>query len=185
MLIKAYAANALKAGEKVHVLLNEFRNNASALEAFTHFHERDYTAVETPGAIIRLIDTGAGEPAFIFLHYWGGSARTWAAVIQRLKDKARCIALNQRGWGGSVDAENVLATAGDKEQQALVSPWLGRTRLKNVSCSCARPRCRNATGPRLQSSAVFGRRYKYPASSAFSTALVRSLTRIFHRMLET
>jgi hypothetical protein len=81
---------------------DEFRNNALALEAFTHFRERDYTAVETPRAIIRLIDTGAGEPAFIFLHYWGGSARTWAAVIQRLKDKARCIALNQRGWGGSV-----------------------------------------------------------------------------------
>jgi hypothetical protein len=25
-------------------------------------------------------DTGAGEPALVFLHYWGRSARTWSAV---------------------------------------------------------------------------------------------------------
>lgn len=37
----------------------------------------------------------------IFLHYWGGSSRTWAPVIARLEPQARCIALNLRGWGGS------------------------------------------------------------------------------------
>ena len=25
-------------------------------------------------------EDGAGEPAMLFLHYWGGSARTWNAV---------------------------------------------------------------------------------------------------------
>ena len=45
---------------------------------------------------------GAGDPALVFLHYWGGSSRTWQEVIRRLGGEPLAIALNQRGWGGSV-----------------------------------------------------------------------------------
>jgi pimeloyl-ACP methyl ester carboxylesterase len=61
-----------------------------------------YRSVETGGATIQLAESGAGKPAFVFLHYWGGSARTWLAVIHRLVTKGRCTALDQRGWGESV-----------------------------------------------------------------------------------
>lgn len=37
----------------------------------------------------------------MFLHYWGGSARTWGEVIDRLDDRHRPIALDHRGWGHS------------------------------------------------------------------------------------
>jgi pimeloyl-ACP methyl ester carboxylesterase len=47
------------------------------------------------------LDIGGGEPALLFLHYWGGSGRTWRAVIEQLVPDFRCIAYDQRGWGGS------------------------------------------------------------------------------------
>ena len=48
-----------------------------------------------------LLDSGSGEPALLFLHYWGGSARTWQRVIANLGRDFRCIAYDQRGWGQS------------------------------------------------------------------------------------
>lgn len=46
-------------------------------------------------------DSGSGEPTLLFLHYWGGSARIWNAVTERLSADFRCIAYDQRGWGKS------------------------------------------------------------------------------------
>jgi pimeloyl-ACP methyl ester carboxylesterase len=37
--------------------------------------------IETNGATVRVTERGAEEPALVFLHYWGGSSRTWQAVI--------------------------------------------------------------------------------------------------------
>jgi pimeloyl-ACP methyl ester carboxylesterase len=48
-----------------------------------------------------VLDSGSGEPSLLFLHYWGGSARTWNAVISELSTTFRCIAYDQRGWGQS------------------------------------------------------------------------------------
>jgi len=39
--------------------------------------------VNTTGTAIPVVESGAGEPALIFLHYWGGSSRTWRGVIER------------------------------------------------------------------------------------------------------
>lgn len=66
--------------------------------------------IETAGAKLTVEDTGAkntgaGDLALIFLHYWGGSARTWDPVIACLPASVRSVALNQRGWGGSVAAD--------------------------------------------------------------------------------
>jgi pimeloyl-ACP methyl ester carboxylesterase len=47
------------------------------------------------------LDSGSGEPALLFLHYWGGSARTWNRVTERLSADFRCIEYDQRGWGKS------------------------------------------------------------------------------------
>ncbi|MDE1917184.1 MAG: alpha/beta fold hydrolase [Sphingomonadales bacterium] len=50
-------------------------------------------------------DLGAGSqtgiPALVFLHYWGGSSRTWRHVTQALTPDFRTIAIDQRGWGQS------------------------------------------------------------------------------------
>jgi pimeloyl-ACP methyl ester carboxylesterase len=46
-------------------------------------------------------DPGTNAPALVFLHYWGGSSRTWRHVIQALTPAFRSIAIDQRGWGQS------------------------------------------------------------------------------------
>lgn len=41
------------------------------------------------------------RPSLIFLHFWGGSSRTYAAVISHLSPNFHCIAVDFRGWGSS------------------------------------------------------------------------------------
>ncbi|CAD6585755.1 MAG: hypothetical protein CYPHOPRED_003187 [Cyphobasidiales sp. Tagirdzhanova-0007] len=65
-----------------------------------------YSTVQTRGAQIAYIDQGAGENTYIFLRYWGGLSRTWDSVIIKLKGEARCIVLDQRGWGSSRSLDN-------------------------------------------------------------------------------
>lgn len=50
---------------------------------------------------LNVVDTGGGAPALVFLHYWGGSSRTWMPVIERLRGDYRCVAIDFRGWGQS------------------------------------------------------------------------------------
>lgn len=42
---------------------------------------------------------GAG-PTVVFLHYWGGSGRTWAPVIEQLPERD-VVTIDFRGWGNS------------------------------------------------------------------------------------
>jgi pimeloyl-ACP methyl ester carboxylesterase len=78
--------------------------------------------VNTNGAAIHVRVSGSGEPGLIFLHYWGGSSRTWQFVTSRLADKPCTLALDQRGWGDSVVTDgryDLEAMADDVEAVAL------------------------------------------------------------------
>lgn len=57
--------------------------------------------IATNGIRINVRDRGQGEPALVFIHYWGGSSRTWSEVIDGLADHHRSVALDSRGWGES------------------------------------------------------------------------------------
>jgi pimeloyl-ACP methyl ester carboxylesterase len=46
-------------------------------------------------------DIGSTEPALVFIHYWGGTGRTWDLVAKPLSESHRCIAPDLRGWGAS------------------------------------------------------------------------------------
>ena len=81
--------------------------------------------VNTNGAAIRVTESGAGEPALVFLHYWGGSSRTWWLVIDRLRGKPRAIAVNQRGWGGSVATDGRYDLAAMADDALEVASALG------------------------------------------------------------
>jgi pimeloyl-ACP methyl ester carboxylesterase len=48
--------------------------------------------------------THAGGPtAIVFLHYWGGSRRTFAPVIAGLSSRCTVVVYDQRGWGAARD----------------------------------------------------------------------------------
>ena len=56
---------------------------------------------EQGGFDLHLTAVGHGAPTLVFMHYWGGSSRTWRFVIERLALRRRCLAYDHRGWGGS------------------------------------------------------------------------------------
>lgn len=64
-------------------------------------YDQSESRIDTGAVSIHVTQAGAGVPALVFLHYWGGSSRTWRPVIQRLAGSARCVAIDHRGWGQS------------------------------------------------------------------------------------
>lgn len=63
--------------------------------------------IRTNGVDINVVDAGKGNPTVLFLHYWGGSSRTWGPTIETLSKTNRTIAVDFRGWGeSSKDSED-------------------------------------------------------------------------------
>jgi len=57
--------------------------------------------IESNGTRIHVTQSGSGELTLVFLHYYGGSSRTWRAVASELSDRYRIVATDHRGWGDS------------------------------------------------------------------------------------
>jgi pimeloyl-ACP methyl ester carboxylesterase len=88
----------------------------------------DFTKRTINGIQLNVRDEGQGEPSLLFLHYWGGSSRTWDQVVSELKTDFRCVAYDHRGWGESDKPEtgySIQELANDAE--ALIQA-LGLTR---------------------------------------------------------
>lgn len=87
--------------------------------------------IRTRGADIALDDEGTDEPTFFFLDYWGGSARTWSAVIADVHEGARCVSLDQRGWGASkaLDGRYDLEAMADDVEDVVAALQLDRVVL--------------------------------------------------------
>ncbi len=57
--------------------------------------------VASNGIVLHIEEQGSGELSLVFLHYWGGSSRTWRLVTAELAQRFRTIAIDHRGWGHS------------------------------------------------------------------------------------
>lgn len=93
--------------------------------------------VRTKEIELHVEQRGAGAPALVFLHYWGGSSRTWRHVVDALSPEFRTVTIDQRGWGQSDkpetgytltdladDAQTVIAAL-ELEQYILVGHSMG------------------------------------------------------------
>ncbi len=58
-----------------------------------------HTDDHTPG--FGVADTYRSAPVLVFLHYFGGSSRTWSEVIARLSSRYDCLTPDLRGFGES------------------------------------------------------------------------------------
>jgi len=72
-----------------------------------------------PAAGERLIDEGRGA-ALVFLHHFGGSGSGWAAVIDRLSYRFRCIAPDLPGFGTARHSGPCTVAASAQRVAALV-----------------------------------------------------------------
>ena len=61
---------------------------------------------------------GKAEPALVFLHYWGGTSRTWRQVTAELEGQFKTVAYDARGWGKSDKASTGYKMA-DLADEAL------------------------------------------------------------------
>lgn len=57
--------------------------------------------VASNGMKINVEESGEGDLSLVFLHYWGGSSRTWKHIAARLAPRFHTIAIDHRGWGES------------------------------------------------------------------------------------
>lgn len=90
----------------------------------------------------------AGTPTLVFLHYWGGSSRTWSLVTPPLSSHPT-DALDFRGWGnstgpGRADGYSITALADDV--QAVIEA-LGLDSVVLVGLSIGRKSCPARRGP--------------------------------------
>ena len=65
------------------------------------FGQEDLVKVLSNGIRIHVEKMGSGDVALVFLHFWGGSARTWRHVTGPLSASFQTIATDHRGWGES------------------------------------------------------------------------------------
>ena len=70
------------------------------------------------GLSINVERSGSGSPTLVFLHYWGGTSRTWNKVVTELQDKYATVAYDMRGWGQS-DKSVAGYTLADLADEAL------------------------------------------------------------------
>ena len=79
--------------------------------------------IASNGIQIHVKDQGKGTLPIVFLHYYGGSSRTWDDVIAALPAEYRTIAPDLRGWGDSdaPSAGYALADFADDVQQMIAA----------------------------------------------------------------
>ncbi|QKZ11806.1 alpha/beta fold hydrolase [Spirosoma sp. KUDC1026] len=53
------------------------------------------------GVNLNVLEQGSGALTLVFLHYFGGSALEWQAVMNQLADEYKCVAIDLRGCGDS------------------------------------------------------------------------------------
>ncbi|KEA52988.1 hydrolase [Mangrovibacter sp. MFB070] len=80
------------------------------------------------GTHIHVTQRGKGTPALVFLHYYGGSSRTWESVINVLTHDYHSIAYDHRGWGESGKPEDGYDIAGLAADTESVIKALGLQR---------------------------------------------------------
>ena len=61
-------------------------------------------AIDVDGVELDADIRSGAPPALVFLHYWGGSRRTWRPVLARLHPDQAFVNYDQRGWGDSTNA---------------------------------------------------------------------------------
>ena len=70
-------------------------------------------------------ERGTGDTALIFLHYFGGSSRSWHEVVNALSDKYRCIAPDLRGFGDSEATRRGYSIEDSADDMAALVEALG------------------------------------------------------------
>ncbi len=64
---------------------------------------------ESDNEALNFVEDGKGETTLVFLHYFGGSIKSWAGVIDKLKNYFHCVAIDLSGFGNSPKPQKALS----------------------------------------------------------------------------
>ncbi len=65
-------------------------------------HTFDELLVPVTGGTLTVRRRRGRGPTLLFLHYWGGSGRTWDRVLEHLDPRTSVATYDHRGWGRSI-----------------------------------------------------------------------------------
>jgi len=71
------------------------------MEAQDPMSQASLCEVRVRGGLLPVWTQADGPTALVFLHYWGGSRRTFAPVIASLSSRCTVVVYDQRGWGAA------------------------------------------------------------------------------------
>ncbi len=77
------------------------------------------------GVALNVVEAGEGDPALVFLHYFGGSSRAWSLVAGGLAGRHRCVMPDLRGHGESEGPPTGYAMADAADDVAALIRALG------------------------------------------------------------
>lgn len=66
---------------------------------------------------LHVTQRGEGSPALVFLHYYGGSSRTWESVINILPNDYQTIAYDHRDGGSLASRQMAMTSRGWLQMQ--------------------------------------------------------------------
>lgn len=87
------------------------------------------------GLSLNVEKRGEGALSLIFLHYWGGTSRTWNKVTAELDNSFQCISYDSRGWGASDAPSDGYSIASLADDAAALIKTLGVRRYVLVGHS--------------------------------------------------
>lgn len=62
--------------------------------------------------LLNYIERGnKAKTSLVFLHFFGGSSKTWVSVLDKLEDRFHCIAIDLSGWGDSQTPKEEITVA--------------------------------------------------------------------------
>lgn len=80
-------------------------------------------------------ESGVGDLTLVFLHYWGGTHRTWSKVAGELRASYRIVTYDMRGWGESGAAESGYSIAALADEATALIEYLGLSRYALIGHS--------------------------------------------------
>jgi hypothetical protein len=88
--------------------------------------------IRVQGLDFHVRDVGGNRPALVFLHYWGGTGRTWDLVIREVAGRHRCVAPDFRGWGESDKTADSSGMLFEAIQAPVFSQSIGANLLRDA-----------------------------------------------------
>jgi 3-oxoadipate enol-lactonase len=87
------------------------------------------------GISLNVEENGTGDTSLVFLHYWGGTHRTWNKVARELAGSFHTVTYDMRGWGQSDTAQSGYSIKELANEAASLIGQLGLTKYVLVGHS--------------------------------------------------